>query len=116
METKSQEIRVYVTPDGQCPFNVWFGRLKDSRAKVKIDVRIERLAQGNWGDCKNVRGGVYELRIDFGPGYRVYFGKAGTDLILLLCGGDKSSQQRDIAEARAYWDDYKEGDYGGQIR
>lgn len=68
---------------------------------ARIAARIERLELGLLGDCRSVRGGISELRIDYGPGYRVYFAKTGKDVILLLCGGDKSTQQSDIAEAKA---------------
>ncbi|RKZ91012.1 MAG: hypothetical protein DRR19_08385 [Candidatus Parabeggiatoa sp. nov. 1] len=69
-------------------------------------VRIDRLIRGHFGDSKSVGEGVYELRIDYGPGYRVYFGKVGLTIVLLLCGGDKSTQQVDIHKAKTYWHDY----------
>lgn len=78
----------------------WFGRLRDMRAKVRIDLRIRRLSLGNPGDVKPVGGGVSELRIDYGPGYRVYFMQRGSELIVLLGGGDKRHQERDIAKAK----------------
>ena len=81
------------------PFDKWFRGLRDTRAKVRIDERIERLANGNPGDARPVGSGVSELRIDYGPGYRVYFVQRGKVLIILLCGGDKASQRRDIAKA-----------------
>ena len=80
-------------------FDKWFKGLRDARAKVRIDARIERLANGNPGDVRPVGNGVSELRIDYGPGYRVYFVQRGNVLIILLCGGDKASQRRDIAKA-----------------
>lgn len=80
-------------------FDKWFRGLRDARAKVRIDARIERLANGNPGDARPVGSGVSELRIDYGPGYRVYFVQRGSVLIVLLCGGDKASQRRDIAKA-----------------
>lgn len=79
----------------------WFSRLRDREAKVRIDIRIRRLSLGNPGDVKAVGEGVLELRIDHGPGYRVYFMRKGSDFILLLAGGDKTSQESDIREARA---------------
>ena len=78
----------------------WFDRLKDRSARAKINIRIRRLSLGNSGDSKSVGGGVRELRIDFGPGYRVYYWQKGDELILLLAGGDKSSQPSDIHTAR----------------
>ena len=80
-------------------FDRWFRRLRDVRAKARIDERIERLAAGNSGDVKPVGSGVSEMRIDYGPGYRVYFAQQGRTLVILLCGGDKSSQRNDIAKA-----------------
>lgn len=78
----------------------WFARLRDERAKARINMRIRRLALGNAGDVKPVGGGVSEMRIDYGPGYRVYFVRRGEVLIMLLSGGDKSTQQSDIAAAK----------------
>ena len=78
----------------------WFGRLRDRQARARIDIRIRRLALGNPGDVRPVGEGVSELRINYGPGYRVYFVRRGQSLVILLAGGDKSSQARDIARAR----------------
>jgi|SRR5438105_4381320 len=77
-------------------FSAWMSALRDARGKAKIAARIDRLAQGNPGDVAPVGRGVSELRIDFGPGYRLYFVRRGTDIVILLCGGDKSTQARDI--------------------
>ena len=82
-------------------FSRWLSGLKDAKARARILVRIDRLALGNPGDVKPVGKGVSELRISYGPGYRVYFTRRGKTLLLLLCGGDKGSQKRDIAEALA---------------
>ena len=79
----------------------WFRRLRDRQARARIDLRIRRLSLGNPGDVRPVGAGVSELRIDYGPGYRVYFVRRGSALVILLAGGDKSSQQRDIARARS---------------
>ena len=79
----------------------WFGRLRDRQARARIDIRIRRLALGNPGDVRPVSEGVSELRINYGPGYRVYFVRRGQSLVILLAGGDKSSQARDITRARS---------------
>ena len=101
------EIRHYVNRAGKDVFDEWLSRLADSRAQAKIAVRINRLAAGNFGDCKSLGQGLYELRIDWGPGYRVYYAMIGRASVLLLCGGDKRKQSSDIARACAYFDDYK---------
>ena len=89
-------------------FSVWLGALRDKRARAKILVRIERLAKGNPGDVAPVGDGVSELRIDYGPGYRVYYVQRGTRYVLLLAGGDKGTQGRDIALAKRLVDEYEE--------
>lgn len=101
------EIRHYVAHSGRDVFDDWLTELRDSRAQAKIAARINRLAAGNFGDCKALREGVYELRIDWGPGYRVYYGLLGRICILLLCGGDKRKQSSDIERAIRYLKDYK---------
>ena len=107
MATRPQEIRRYITQDGKIPFDEWLNSLRDTKAQVKIDLRLERVRLGNFGDCRSVGEGVFELRINYGPGYRVYFGQIGLTIILLLCGGDKKTQVRDIRTAKQYWIDYK---------
>ena len=106
LEASQKEIREYLTAEGRSPFANWLNVLRDTKARAKIRVRLDRLRLGNMGDCKSVGGGVHELRIDFGPGYRVYFGQDGNVVILLLCGGTKSTQSRDILTAGDYWQDY----------
>lgn len=101
------ELRRYVTPGGKDVFGEWLLKLKDARAQAKIIIRLDRLAGGNFGDCKSLGGGVSELRIDWGPGYRVYYAKVGTSCILLLAGGDKRKQTGDIEKALGYFNDYK---------
>jgi putative addiction module killer protein len=85
-------------------FTDWLGRLRDTRAQAKIAGRIARLADGNLGDVKSVGDGISELRVNFGPGYRLYFVRQGTAIVVLLCGGDKGSQGRDIKRAKALAD------------
>lgn len=89
-------------------FDRWLSTLNDRRAGARVQVRIDRLAAGNPGDVKPVGNGISELRIDYGPGYRVYYVREGQWLIVLLCGGDKSSQQKDIEEAKRIAADWKE--------
>ena len=89
-------------------FSEWLGALRDKRARAKILIRIERLAKGNPGDVAPVDGGVSELRINCGPGYRVYYVQRGTRYVLLLAGGDKSTQNKDIALAKRLADEYEE--------
>ncbi|MCI0335407.1 MAG: type II toxin-antitoxin system RelE/ParE family toxin [Planctomycetes bacterium] len=86
---------------------IWLAELKDVRARAKVAARIARLASGNFGDCKPIRAGVWELRIDWGPGYRVYYAMLEQTCVLLLCGGDKRKQAADIKRAIEYWDDYQ---------
>lgn len=85
-------------------FADWFAALRDERAKNRIAARIVRIEAGNFGDCKPVGAGVSELKVDVGPGYRVYFTRRDGELVILLCGGDKASQQRDIAKAKTLAD------------
>jgi putative addiction module killer protein len=101
------EVLQYEAADGFCPFEQWFNGL-DTRAAAKVRTAIARIETGNLGDVKPVGAGVSERRIDFGPGYRVYFAQDGPRLVLLLVGGTKKRQQRDIDLAKAYWQDYKQ--------
>jgi putative addiction module killer protein len=101
------EIRYYVASDGQQPFATWFADL-ETMARAKVTRAIARLEQGNFSNVKSVGGGVFEYRIDFGPGYRVYFGQDGPTLVILLTGGTKRRQQRDVDAAHTYWQDYKQ--------
>jgi putative addiction module killer protein len=101
------DIRHYLTADSHDPFQGWLEALRDRTAQARIAVRINRMAAGNLGDCKPVGGGVWELRIHHGAGYRVYYAQADRELVLLLLGGDKSSQQADITQAADYWRDYQ---------
>lgn len=101
------EIRRYVTRTGKDVVGDWLAGL-DSQTRARIAVRIDRISLGNFGDCKPLRDGVFELRVDWGPGYRVYYAMVGRECVLLLCGGDKRKQSSDIARAITYAKDYKE--------
>ena len=98
----------YLTGSGRDVFGEWLSGLRDARTRAKIMTRIDRLSAGNFGDCKALRGGLCELRIDWGPGYRVYYALVGKACVLLLCGGDKRKQASDIKRALDYLKDYKE--------
>lgn len=100
-------ISVYQTVGGKCPYSEWLGELKDLQAKAKIRIRIDRLEMGNFGQCRSVGDGVSELKIDFGPGYRIYYGMIGRTCVLLLLGGTKRAQDSDIKKAKEYFADYK---------
>ena len=99
-------LREYLEVGGQSPFRDWFDEL-DPTAAARITVALARIEQGNLSNAKGVGEGVLEYRIDFGPGYRVYFGRDGDVLVILLGGGTKRRQQRDIDDAKARWSDYK---------
>lgn len=99
------QINDYLTDDGRVPFKEWLSTLTDRKAKARVLTRVQRMAAGNFGDCKPLQDGVWELRIDHGPGYRVYYAQAGKKVLLLLAGGDKSKQQSDINKAITYWKD-----------
>lgn len=107
--TNCLEVVIYQTKDEKQPFSKWLNGLRDSVTQKRVLGYIRRMSGGNLGDCKNVGGGVLEARIHAGPGFRIYFGLTdeGT-LLVLLCGGDKSSQPSDIKKAQAYWNDWKE--------
>jgi len=100
------QIRYYVASDGREPFADWFAGL-EAVSRAKVTRAIARMEQGNLSNVKSVGEGVVEYRIDFGPGYRIYFGRDGNTLVILLTGGTKKRQQRDIDAAHAYWQDYK---------
>ena len=102
------ETRHYITRVGKDVFEDWLSVLADARTQAKIATRIDRLAAGNFGDCKPLRQGLCEPRIDWGPGYRVYYAMLGRASVLLLWGGDKQRQSSDIERALGYLNDYKE--------
>jgi putative addiction module killer protein len=101
------ELYYYQTAAGERPFVEWLEELSDRQARARIEARLARVAAGNLGDVEAVGEGVMELRVDWGPGYRVYFSQLGQVIVLLLCGGDKRTQQRDIKRAKEYFEDYK---------
>lgn len=98
----------YRTVDELDVFETWLDSLRDPNAIARVIARIDRMGVGNFGDCKHVGQGVWELRVDQGPGYRVYYALAGREIVLLLCGGDKRRQSRDIRRALDMWNDYKD--------
>jgi putative addiction module killer protein len=101
------EIRHYMTTDNKDVYLDWLRKLRDTTARIAIDRRINRVELGNLGDHRFCRDGVWELRIDVGPGYRVYYAVAGRELVLLMCGGDKRTQGTDIDRACEYWQDWQ---------
>lgn len=102
------EIQHYLTPDdGRDLYVEWLLKLKDIKARIAAVRRVTRIEQGNFGDHKFCRDGVWELRIDVGAGYRIYYAIAGKEVVLLLCGGDKRSQETDISCACAYWQNWQ---------
>jgi putative addiction module killer protein len=107
MDIQPRIIQYYVTDDNLSPFIIWFESLRDRAARNKIEIRLRRIELGNLGDYKALGDGIYELRVDTGPGYRIYFAQVDATIILLLCGGDKSSQGKDIQLARQYWRHYE---------
>jgi putative addiction module killer protein len=105
------DVRIFRTVQGQEPFTDWLLSLRNKMEQARIRQRLDRLGIGNLGDYKSVGNGVYELRFFFGAGYRVYFGLVDGRVVLLLGGGDKDTQQRDIEKAKAHWQDYQHGKF-----
>lgn len=101
------EVKHYIAEDGRDVYAEWHAKIKDSKTKIAIDRRIYRVELGNFGDHKPCREGVWELRLDIGPGYRIYYALSGKTLVLLLCGGIKRSQEDDITKACEYWKDWQ---------
>jgi putative addiction module killer protein len=110
---KYRPAQSYQAPSGRRPFEDWLGSLKDVVAQTRISARIWRAEEGNFGKCESLGGGLFEIKDPLGPGYRVYFGidfaPDGQEIIVLLLGGTKGSQERDIRKARSYWSDYRRG-------
>jgi putative addiction module killer protein len=107
MQSFPYELEYFVSESGRIPFKQWLDDLRDVSARAKIRVRLDRVRLGNIGDSRSVGDGVSELRVDHGPGYRIYFGQEGKRIILLLLGGDKTTQERDIVQAKKFLTDYK---------
>ena len=103
------EIRIFRGRSSRAPFSEWLGFLKDRRTVAVVQARLNRIRLGNFGDCRPVGEGIYELSIDFGPGYRIYFGRDGQTVVVLLCAGSKKTQRKDIETAKSYWRDYRYG-------
>ena len=106
MEPTKREVLIYKTAEGASPFEDWLRGLKDVVGRALIRKRINRVRLGNLGLNRHLGDGVWELKINFGPGYRVYYGEEGAQIVVLLCGGDKGSQERDIGKAKEFWRDY----------
>ena len=108
MDANEKVILYYQDARKRSPFRIWISSLKDIRGVQRIEARLTALQKGNFGVARSVGKGVMELKVDFGPGYRVYFGRDGETLVILLCGGSKASQNKDIKLAQEYWADYKD--------
>lgn len=108
MEISPIEILEYQNDEGKCPFLLWMNSLRDIQARAIIRKRLNRIRIGNLGVVRNLGEGIWEIKIDFGPGYRIYYGEDGKKIIVILCAGDKKSQNRDIVTAKKYWKDYLE--------
>jgi putative addiction module killer protein len=108
-------VREYIEASGRIPFRVWLDDL-DVTTRARVQARILRFETGNLGDHKEVGDGVWEARLGFGPGYRVYLGRRGRELVLLLTGGDKKSQSKDLRRAREMWRDYLKGQTHGKTQ
>ncbi|MBN4073893.1 type II toxin-antitoxin system RelE/ParE family toxin [Beggiatoa alba] len=108
MPDRVNTINEYTDDQGKSPYADWLASLRDARAKAKIMLRVDRMELGLFGDSEPIGEGLSELRIHYGSGYRVYYGRAGQQIYLLLCGGDKSTQSKDIKKAKAYWKIHKQ--------
>jgi putative addiction module killer protein len=106
LSVKKRRIEKYETSSGLVPFDEWFEDL-DSSTQARVDARLDRVALGNFGDYKSIGEGVFELRLTFGPGYRIYYALDGLEVVLLLVGGDKKTQAKDIKTAQGYWKAYR---------
>lgn len=102
----SVKLEVYIKDNGEVPFIKWLDSLKDKDSRYRIKVRLDRISKGNLGDSKSIGGGVYEFKMLFGAGFRIYYGVASKTVVLLLCAGNKSTQKADIKLAKKYWSEY----------
>tara|TARA_R110001592_G_scaffold90460_2_gene265945 strand:- start:10487 stop:10831 length:345 start_codon:yes stop_codon:yes gene_type:complete len=105
-----KEIIIYCDKEGKEPFTEWLNKLRDKSGRRRILTRLRRLEQGNYGDCEPIGEGLSELRMFFGSGYRVYFGEDAENIIIVICGGDKGSQSKDIKFAKLCWKEYTDND------
>lgn len=110
-----KQLKIYRTPNGKEPLITWLERIKDNVTRARIKARLDRLTVNNYGDCRSVGNGVFELRIHYGAGYRVYFGEYEEYTILLLMGGTKGTQQKDIQKAKLYWRAFEEENHHAKI-
>src|SRR5438034_11785844 len=97
-----------ITRTGRVPFEEWLRGLRDVQAQARVRARLARVRLGNLGDVNVISGGVWEFRIDYGPGYRVYYAQSGIATLVVLCGGDKTTQTADTRQAQAYWTEYQQ--------
>lgn len=104
----NMQIEYYLTDDEVDVFGNWFANLRDKQAKAAISSRLDRIRNGNLGQVRPLRKGVWEIKVDVGAGYRVYYAQSGDTIVLLLCGGDKRSQSADIARAVSYWENFQQ--------
>lgn len=109
MDVTPKKIKHFQLESGEVPYQEWYSGLKDKGLKGFIFDRLDRLERGSFGKTRWVGPGVWELKIKHGPGYRIYYGRDGDTLVILLCGGDKSTQDKDIAKAIKYWEQYNGG-------
>ncbi len=107
MEIVLRDVRNYVTSDGREPYEEWVNSFRNRKTRAIIRERVNRLHLGNFGDYKRLTADLYELRINYGPGYRVYLGVADRVIVILLCGGSKKTQRRDIQKAKEYWEELR---------
>ena len=111
-EVHPKDVQEYIAPDGNIPFTKWLDSIRDKKTQAIITKRVDRLRHGIFGDCKKIEGSLYELRIHYGAGHRVYFVDWDRVIIILLCGGDKRTQKRDIQRAKTYWEEFRTRENG----